>query len=84
MCLFLSDIDECTLETHNCRPNEECSNIAGSFRCLERTCPPGYVMNRGECEAVVCARGMKADMRGNCVGEYGTSILKEKTTCKLP
>ena len=31
-----SDIDECALSEHNCIDNKVCSNIAGSYECLER------------------------------------------------
>ncbi|XP_069810923.1 EGF-containing fibulin-like extracellular matrix protein 1 [Dendropsophus ebraccatus] len=38
------DIDECLTGTHNCRPDQVCTNIRGSFTCL---CPRGY-QKRGE------------------------------------
>ncbi|XP_077622621.1 EGF-containing fibulin-like extracellular matrix protein 1 isoform X4 [Crocuta crocuta] len=39
-----SDIDECTAGTHNCRADQVCINLRGSFACQ---CPPGY-QKRGE------------------------------------
>ncbi|KAM4771667.1 EGF-containing fibulin-like extracellular matrix protein 1 [Rhinophrynus dorsalis] len=38
------DIDECATGDHNCRPDQVCSNLRGSFSCQ---CPRGY-QRRGE------------------------------------
>ncbi|XP_069881767.1 EGF-containing fibulin-like extracellular matrix protein 1 isoform X1 [Dipodomys merriami] len=38
------DIDECTAGTHNCRADQVCINLRGSFTCQ---CPTGY-QKRGE------------------------------------
>ncbi|XP_042681413.1 EGF-containing fibulin-like extracellular matrix protein 1 [Centrocercus urophasianus] len=38
------DIDECATGTHNCRADQVCVNLRGSFSCQ---CPPGY-QKRGE------------------------------------
>ncbi|XP_019480262.1 PREDICTED: EGF-containing fibulin-like extracellular matrix protein 1 isoform X1 [Hipposideros armiger] len=38
------DIDECAAGTHNCRTDQVCINLRGSFACQ---CPPGY-QKRGE------------------------------------
>ncbi|XP_019575371.2 EGF-containing fibulin-like extracellular matrix protein 1 isoform X1 [Rhinolophus sinicus] len=38
------DIDECAAGTHNCRSDQVCINLRGSFACQ---CPPGY-QKRGE------------------------------------
>lgn len=43
-CMSLTDIDECATGTHNCRADQVCVNIRGSFACQ---CPPGY-QKRGE------------------------------------
>ncbi|KAB1267402.1 EGF-containing fibulin-like extracellular matrix protein 1 [Camelus dromedarius] len=42
--MSLTDIDECTAGTHNCRADQVCINLRGSFTCQ---CPPGY-QKRGE------------------------------------
>lgn len=42
--LSLPDIDECTAGTHNCRTDQVCINLRGSFTCQ---CLPGY-QKRGE------------------------------------
>ncbi|XP_078505436.1 EGF-containing fibulin-like extracellular matrix protein 1 [Lissotriton helveticus] len=38
------DIDECATGSHNCRPEQVCFNVRGSFSCQ---CPQGY-QKRGE------------------------------------
>ena len=53
--LFLSSVDECSEDLHNCHSNASCSNIGGSFNC---SCLPGYQGNGTFCEngrfAVLC------------------------------
>ena len=73
--LLVTDDDECALGTHNCGQTRECRNTPGSFRCINKRCPPGYRLNyrSGQCEEVQCSQGMKADHSGNCVGKYGES-----------
>ncbi len=39
MSAFLSDVDECINESHDCDANAECANTVGSFTC---TCNAGY------------------------------------------
>ena len=31
----ISDVDECTTNTHNCVAGQICLNVYGSFRCLD-------------------------------------------------
>ncbi|XP_004609261.2 EGF-containing fibulin-like extracellular matrix protein 1 isoform X2 [Sorex araneus] len=40
------DIDECTSGVHNCRGDQLCINLRGSFSCQ---CPPGYQQRGGQC-----------------------------------
>ena len=72
----MTDDDECALGTHNCGQTRECRNTPGSFRCINKRCPPGYRLNyrSGQCEEVQCGQGMKADHSGNCVGKSGESL----------
>ena len=47
--LISSDIDECTLGTHDCHPNTReanCSNTVGSFSCA---CNTGYTGDGRTC-----------------------------------
>ena len=39
MNLVLTDIDECTIGSHNCHSNARCDNNIGGFLC---TCNDGY------------------------------------------
>lgn len=43
-CMSFPDIDECASGTHNCREDQVCINLRGSFTCQ---CLPGY-QKRGE------------------------------------
>ena len=36
------DIDECALNTHNCRAEDACVNLRGGYRCYFVDCPEGY------------------------------------------
>ncbi|NWI59113.1 FBLN3 protein, partial [Smithornis capensis] len=40
------DIDECATGTHNCRADQVCVNLRGSFSCQ---CPPGYQKRGDQC-----------------------------------
>ncbi|CAH3035589.1 unnamed protein product, partial [Pocillopora meandrina] len=42
-----SDVDECTIATHYCSSNADCSNAVGSFQC---TCESGYTGDGKTCE----------------------------------
>jgi fibulin 1/2 len=63
------DDDECHLGTHNCGVARECANIPGSFRCVSKQCPRGHQLDfrTGNCNPVICPRGLHADDIGNCV-----------------
>ena len=47
--LFLTnlDVDECTLNTHDCSSNADCDNLLGSFQCA---CKPGFTGDGKTCE----------------------------------
>ncbi|KAL4226953.1 Calcium ion binding [Mactra antiquata] len=63
------DQNECELGTHNCGSGYECHNIEGSFRCNPKRCPGGQTFNSGtgQCEAVNCPTGLRADSSALCV-----------------
>ena len=46
-----TDIDECTLATHNCDTNADCLNNPGSFTC---SCNVGYTG-----DGITCTGNMK-------------------------
>lgn len=55
LCLFPfvylhSDIDECSIGSHNCDINAECSNTNGSFLCV---CKTGYTGNGTTCTGIL-------------------------------
>ena len=43
---FLSDIDECALNTDNCNSNANCTNTDGTYNC---TCKKGYLGDGSNC-----------------------------------
>lgn len=43
---FNKDIDECATGAHNCRADQVCVNLRGSFSCQ---CPPGYQKRGDQC-----------------------------------
>ena len=45
--LTLLDIDECTTGVHDCKQNQQCVNIPGSFIC---ECVIGYELLNGTCQ----------------------------------
>ena len=47
-----ADIDECWIETHNCRQCEVCINARGTFSCVSVPYRTGWVFNpeKGKCE----------------------------------
>ena len=42
------DIDECTINAHNCDENANCTDTEGSFQC---TCFSGYIGNGTFCQS---------------------------------
>ncbi len=36
------DVDECRINTHNCRTEDVCVNLRGAYRCYYVECPEGY------------------------------------------
>jgi len=43
---FASDVDECSLNEHDCNADSLCLNTAGGFRCV---CPPGLTGDGYNC-----------------------------------
>ena len=53
---FLSDIDECAQNTHNCNmTGGVCKNKPGSFRC---SCKPGFTVDGHNCEGLTRSLGI--------------------------
>jgi len=51
MCLF-PDIDECSLPSTTCPPNNYCVNTQGSYTC-RRDCDAGYSRSAdGNCQGI--------------------------------
>ena len=46
LCVIVSDINECELDTDDCDENAECTDTIGSFRC---DCNFGYMGSGREC-----------------------------------
>lgn len=44
--MLFVDLNECTMNTHNCNANNYCNNTLGSFTC---TCKPGFSGNGISC-----------------------------------
>lgn len=44
--LLLTDIDECSTNTHNCSLNANCTNTDGSFKCV---CKEGFTGDGNSC-----------------------------------
>ncbi|KAK2151436.1 hypothetical protein LSH36_363g02040 [Paralvinella palmiformis] len=76
------DNDECAMGTHNCGPARECNNVQGSFRCVEKRCAPGSRLDyrTGQCTAVICPRGLRADREGNCIDV--NECLEQPSVCR--
>jgi hypothetical protein len=72
-CVLLTDDDECSLGTDNCRnlgPMWQCRNTLGSFRCERKRCDGKKVMlNSGECKLLECPTGYEASQQGQCIGK---------------
>ncbi|XP_072028805.1 uncharacterized protein [Amphiura filiformis] len=83
----INDIDECTLGTHNCNVNADCTNTpVGSFTC---TCHNGYSGNgvtctgwppADQCWAKVLPHASDSLLTSEILGNVQFSILIEDTT----
>ena len=47
LCVYLTDIDECSENLHNCKQDTKCVNEDGSFHC---DCYPGYIKVGDSCK----------------------------------
>ncbi|OCT77739.1 EGF-containing fibulin-like extracellular matrix protein 1 [Xenopus laevis] len=62
------DIDECAAGTHNCRPDQICSNLRGSFSCQ---CPRGLQKRGDQCVDIdECA--LSSFCHHHCVNTFGS------------
>uniref|UniRef100_A0A8C5PWP9 EGF containing fibulin extracellular matrix protein 1 n=2 Tax=Leptobrachium leishanense TaxID=445787 RepID=A0A8C5PWP9_9ANUR len=62
------DIDECIAGSHNCRADQVCSNLRGSFSC---SCPRGY-QKRGEQCIDVDECALSSFCHHHCVNTLGS------------
>ncbi|XP_035670316.1 latent-transforming growth factor beta-binding protein 4-like [Branchiostoma floridae] len=92
-CCKQSDIDECSDGTHDCHPDAECHNNAGSFSCQ---CKHGFIGNGTSCSATICvtdvdectAAAAPCDPKANCTNTEGfffclcnTGYMGNGTSC---
>ena len=65
------DVDECSLNLHDCSKGFICFNLPGTYKCKPKECGHGYLFNynTGECEQIVCLKGYEIDESGRCVGQ---------------
>ena len=47
---FRIDIDECTVNTHDCSSDADCNNVMGSYGCA---CNPGFTGDGKTCQGSV-------------------------------
>ena len=66
--IFLSDVDECSSNAHNCSPDAECTNQKGTFLC---TCKRGYNGNGHNCSGKFRT---KATSSGDCIACLCVSV----------
>ncbi|KAG8443986.1 hypothetical protein GDO86_009244 [Hymenochirus boettgeri] len=62
------DIDECAAGTHNCRPDQACTNLRGSFSCQ---CPRG-LQRRGEQCIDIDECALSSFCHHHCVNTFGS------------
>ncbi|XP_053568002.1 EGF-containing fibulin-like extracellular matrix protein 1 [Bombina bombina] len=62
------DIDECATGTHNCRPDQACTNVMGSYLC---GCPRGY-QRRGEQCIDIDECSVASFCHHRCVNTFGS------------
>ncbi|KAG8557891.1 hypothetical protein GDO81_016767 [Engystomops pustulosus] len=81
------DIDECLTGTHNCRPDQVCTNMRGSFSCL---CPRGYQKRGEQCiDLDECSTSSPcAQECYNMIGSYicqcspGYELSRDRVNCE--
>lgn len=44
--IFLTDVDECATDSHQCNPTQICINTEGGYTC---SCTDGYWLLEGQC-----------------------------------
>ncbi|KAG8225725.1 hypothetical protein J437_LFUL008110, partial [Ladona fulva] len=87
-----SDLNECTIGTHNCvaEEGEHCINVDGSFFCKKDSdCPQGFKVNKntGDCEDIdECAEGIdncrkEQQFCFNTKGSFSCQDKGKRTQC---
>ena len=72
--LYIIDVNECDLNTHDCDEHATCNNTIGSYEC---ECNTGYSGDGNECT------GIKINKYTRIYRETKTLLKIEKITCVL-